>query len=226
MNKYIFPIIKWKIKPWLKYYIYKKYSKLLPDEYQQVDYIESSGTQYIDTDYLNTGTMVVYLVASVSKSDNQQGIFGATGIATSNSQLRLYTGQNGDVNKLQYNYGTQNPISYQASITGLDTRTKTKYTFGNGTFYINGNPYISYTVNTFPNAQKSTIFAVRSVSGDIAFLSSMKLYSLKITDNNELKRNFIPCYRKSDNVVGLYDLVNNVFYTNAGTGSFTYGGVV
>lgn len=36
-------------------------------------------------------------------------------------------------------------------------------------------------------------------------------------------RNFIPCYRKSDNVIGLYDLVNDVFYTNNGTGIFLKG---
>lgn len=33
----------------------------------------------------------------------------------------------------------------------------------------------------------------------------------------------IPCYRKSDLVAGMYDLVNNVFYTNVGTGEFIVG---
>jgi hypothetical protein len=27
-------------------------------------------------------------------------------------------------------------------------------------------------------------------------------------------RNFVPCYRKSDNVAGMYDIVNDVFYSN------------
>ena len=34
---------------------------------------------------------------------------------------------------------------------------------------------------------------------------------------------YIPCYRKSDNVVGLYDIIADEFKTNAGTGSFTKG---
>ena len=38
-----------------------------------------------------------------------------------------------------------------------------------------------------------------------------------------LVRNFIPAKRNSDNVLGLYDLVNNVFYTNAGSGTFIAG---
>ena len=51
--------------------------------------------------------------------------------------------------------------------------------------------------------------------------ASAKLYSCKIWDNDVLIRDFVPCYRKSDNVIWLYDMVNDVFYTNAGTGSFT-----
>jgi hypothetical protein len=34
-------------------------------------------------------------------------------------------------------------------------------------------------------------------------------------------RDFIPVYRKSDSVVGMYDSVNDVFYTNKWSGSFT-----
>ena len=52
---------------------------------------------------------------------------------------------------------------------------------------------------------------------------NIRIYYCKIWDNNILFRNFIPCYRKSDNVAGLYDLVNGVFYTNAGTGTFIKG---
>lgn len=45
----------------------------------------------------------------------------------------------------------------------------------------------------------------------------------KIYDEHELERDFIPCYRKSDNVIGMYDLVYKEFYTNQGTGVFTKG---
>ena len=41
--------------------------------------------------------------------------------------------------------------------------------------------------------------------------------------SEELKRNFIPCYRKSDNVIGMYDLVEEKFYTNQGNGEFLKG---
>ena len=77
------------------------------------------------------------------------------------------------------------------------------------------------------NPRSITLFG-RNNGNSTDLKSSFKLYNCKITnkDTNTLERNFIPCYRNSDNVVGLYDLVNNVFYTNQGTGSFTYGSVI
>ena len=53
--------------------------------------------------------------------------------------------------------------------------------------------------------------------------SKIKLYSCTMFDNSNIIRNFIPCYHKSDNKPGLYDLVNNEFYTNQGTGNFEIG---
>ena len=50
------------------------------------------------------------------------------------------------------------------------------------------------------------------------------MYSLKLyNNNNTLLRDFIPCYRKSDGVIGLYDKVEGKFYTNQGSGTFLKG---
>ena len=51
--------------------------------------------------------------------------------------------------------------------------------------------------------------------------SGYRIYYCKIRDNWNLVREFIPCYRKSDNVIWLYDKVNDVFYTNKWYWSFT-----
>lgn len=57
---------------------------------------------------------------------------------------------------------------------------------------------------------------------DSAWSNSWKLESLKMYDtNNNLIRNFIPALRQSDNVVGVLDLVENVFHENMGAGKFT-----
>ena len=50
-----------------------------------------------------------------------------------------------------------------------------------------------------------------------------KLVYCAMSLNGVLVREFIPCYRKADSVAGLYDLANNTFYTNAGSGVFVVG---
>lgn len=51
-----------------------------------------------------------------------------------------------------------------------------------------------------------------------------KYYYAKIYNNsNEIIFNGIPCYRKDDNKIGLYDLIERNFYTNQGTGNFSKG---
>ena len=50
---------------------------------------------------------------------------------------------------------------------------------------------------------------------------SAKLYYCKVWKNNILIREFIPCYRKSDNVIWLLDIVNKQFYTNKWSWNFT-----
>ena len=51
----------------------------------------------------------------------------------------------------------------------------------------------------------------------------MKLYSFKIYNNGTLVRDFVPCYSVYDGENGLLDIVNSVFYENAGTGEFLRG---
>lgn len=41
--------------------------------------------------------------------------------------------------------------------------------------------------------------------------------------DDNLLRDMIPCYRRSDNVIGMFDKVSQTFFTNAGTGTFTKG---
>jgi hypothetical protein len=50
-----------------------------------------------------------------------------------------------------------------------------------------------------------------------------RMYYWKMTDNGVVVRHMIPCYRISDNVIGMYDLIGKTFYTNAGSGTFTKG---
>jgi hypothetical protein len=80
----------------------------------------------------------------------------------------------------------------------------------------------SFAQTTFSYAYPIFIFAANS-SGSASNFSKYKLKRFKIWDSETLVRDFVPVKRNSDDVVGLYDVVNDTFYTNAGSGTFIAG---
>lgn len=50
-----------------------------------------------------------------------------------------------------------------------------------------------------------------------------RFYSIKISQGGDVIREYVPCYRKSDNVIGLYEKHTGQFLTNAGEGEFSKG---
>jgi hypothetical protein len=76
--------------------------------------------------------------------------------------------------------------------------------------------------NDYSNIQdcveKCVFFANNASAGGI------RLYSFVVTNAYGIPQVcLIPCYRKSDNEIGVYDIINEKFYTNIGTGTFTKG---
>ena len=184
----------------------KQESTLLPSGYTQVDYIESSNrNQYINTNVVPASTQKYQIKYSVDDVSTNQTIFGSRtngGYQTSTNQI--YIG-----NQVNYYYqyvGTQ-------GIGNIPMDANTVY---EKEILANSGNFDDTATQPF------YLFALNN-QGSTSVKANMKLYYCKIYDNNVLIRNFVPCYRNSDNEVGLYDLVNNVFYINQGTGNFTYG---
>ena len=68
------------------------------------------------------------------------------------------------------------------------------------------------------------IFTSKHSTGYNSLFNSLaRIYYAQIYDGEVMERNMIPRYRKIDNIAGLYDIVNGMFYTNAGTGTFIVG---
>jgi hypothetical protein len=53
--------------------------------------------------------------------------------------------------------------------------------------------------------------------------AGIRIYHCKFYDGDNIVRDLYPCYRKSDNVPGMYDRINETFYPNKGTQSFIVG---
>lgn len=108
--------------------------------------------------------------------------------------------------------------------------SNTKYNIFNDKwqFYVNWVLKTSAsTTNTYNSVVSRTflLFACNNYDGTVQIRNcQMKLYGCKLYNNWTLVRDFIPCYRKSDSVIWLYDRVNNSFYTNSWTWTFTKWG--
>lgn len=50
-----------------------------------------------------------------------------------------------------------------------------------------------------------------------------KIYRFKHKNDGIITRDFIPCYRKIDNEIGFFDIINNEFFINNGSGNFEKG---
>lgn len=191
--------------------------ELLPAEYVRVNYIESTGTQYIDTgvSYDQSNKYMIDCYVAVTSSDtaysgwNGGGIFGM-----SSSKWQHGAGYvTGDFNVFEK---TNIKLTIEEE---LSSRTIMEVTQGElfSTIYRTHSGINNYASIDYP------IFAYTNNSGGLQKNVNMRLWSMEITVNNEVVRSFIPCYRKNDNVIGLYDVINGKFYTNSGTGEFIKG---
>jgi len=201
-----------------------EYSRL-PDEYQEVEYIESTGTQYIDTGLKCSNNLSVELVSDsngfsylASKTRNGGRNVSAYGAGNSLVFLAQTSGRfRIDINASQYELQTLKNIKI-LKIDNVNHKINIQYT----------DDTVAIISNTdsgeFTSDANFYLFALyTSTTSAFVIATEQKITNAKLWNGTTIVRDFVPCYRKSDNVAGLYDLVNNVFYTNQGTGTFAVG---
>lgn len=199
----------------------------LPSAYQQVEYLESTGTQYIDTGVTPSdliGFDIHYLM-TVGGSNIEQIVIGSSYWG----RYRYFLDMNFSGQKRQVQFGVAGGyfgVYYQADInksyqfitnvSGND--------FGNYELYENGQLVSAGVASGDISTNINNIYLFCRNNDNVAtFNAYMRLFSCKIYSNGTIIRDFIPCYRRSDNEPGLYDIINRTFYTNAGTGTFIVG---
>lgn len=197
----------------------------LPSEYQRVEYIQSTWAQYIDTwfspngTYLKTEIKFRFNSFSTSKGDTPF-IYGYT------ASNFCFLCRNGGSWRFEYWNGNS------ASVTGVSVSTWTDYTISieannwTQTIDINGTTstascWSSLTTWSIPLFCRYWGKYGGSWNEFGYFSQDLRLYYFKIYNGTFLARDFVPCYRKSDNVIWMYDLVGRQFYINAGSWSFT-----
>ena len=179
----------------------------LPAEYQEVEYIEFYGGSYIDTGIIpsNHTTKIKF---DFNEYFNNECLFGTN------------TGDR------YYSFTAYDDIYYWGT-TGSEHSGGT-WQSGVHTLIYNGDEnkveLDGENLDYGANITTSTNLWIGK-KGNIDANLNGKVYYLKVTDKSSgnLVRNMVPCYRKLDNVIGMYDLVDGGFYTNAGTGRFYKG---
>lgn len=190
----------------------------LPAEYLAVQYLESTGTQYIDTGYSPTNNTSVELDYSFSANvSGHNGLVGQDG-----SKLRI---------KAEIRYATRWYLSSPTRRTnyptifdgtGQSANVRYKLTLDENGITLN-DLHADGLAQTTTLTNNIYLFALNSANEPYEIAKHLRVYSLKFYESGVLSYDIIPCIRISDSKPGMYDLVGRQFYTNQGTGEFIAG---
>ena len=188
------------------------------EEYQRVEYIEATGTQYIDSGYKPTSEALKYdLEYAITSSTCNFSIMGNNDDTDKYFGIQFWGNQFyvGTSRALLYKSWTQNQKYHKIVEANNGTLTVTTDGVGESTSYVS-------------SLYKNSSIGLFACKGDTKVVSygHARIYYAKIYDNNILVRDFVPVVRSRDGVAGLYDMVGHKFYANAGSGSFKTGGVI
>lgn len=173
----------------------------------EVEYLQSSGTQYIDT-LINP---LVSPKAEIEIEFFNKGDYDIIGNIISGSSTFLLNRNS------NFGYSRYASTSYNTLANVFPLNAKVKVLFYDEVF-VNGVKKTTHNdVYTYSNSQ-SNIFIFKSSRGKNAHL---KYYSCKLWDGNTLVRDFIPV--RKGNVGYMYDKVSGQLFSNGGTGNFIFG---
>lgn len=177
--------------------------EIYSNTYTELEYIEATGTQYIKTGVIGGAEWELDIQFTNLNTRQLMG-YGGSGAEYWGVQVDGNYGvatwaymnvQGGERDTVIHTYGINS--THRLTVVG-------KGTMGLGVTDVSSKEY--------------QLFAI---GGE--YLCKAKLYGCKAYDaNGTLIRDFVPC-KKANGVVGLYDKVNNVFYSNSGSGSFVAG---
>lgn len=187
--------------------------------YTQVEYIGLTRTQYINTGLKASNVTRVVLDFEVTDTSVDNYIFGTQkpqGITVVERYCLQWNKVAGYYSMLTN--GVETTFSGFNVVTGLGRHLLDK---NRDNTTLDGRS-INKSAGTFTTSYDMYLGTINSGGTPSSYGMIGMIYSCQIYDNDVLVRDFIPCVNPSG-VAGLYDSVNDVFYENAGTGTFTAG---
>lgn len=191
--------------------------KRLPSAYQEVEYIRSSEGASIDTGISWDTSESNYTYPFVLDIDCSTETYAGTSTNiivsfTSNGSSATWIGMTGQSMLLSLGSGVN-------FLTSADVRTVKHIEYYG--------KRIVATVNGETLERKRSAYTASRLflfrASTYTYMSNTTLYSATLYHGEEKLAEYIPCYRKSDGEIGLYDLVSKTFLINTGTGTFLKG---
>ena len=190
-------------------------------------YLQSSGTQRINTNFNANQDTQVKMKVSTSTIGSNQSFFVGRNAAKVNTFAAWVLKDNSNV-IFRNDYNT----SQNKTTCNITANTIYNIDFDKNKFYVNDTLYTTATYGTFQCTYPIILGAsTRYTASDTNYGNYLqgKIYNCQIYDNGTLVRHFVPVptgmvigsFTVPSN--GMFDIVNQQFYANQGTGTFTYG---
>ena len=182
----------------------------LPNGYTLLSYIKSTVTQYIDTG----------IKVQCPSAQSVEQIITVRGIATG---IQHYSGGNYNAFWGISGAGTYTVLDVSNVPVGNIDVVTVKTNGGTCQLFVNDTYVISYTdTRTVYDIAVGISRIGNPGGGFVGDPMSAEWYKYQIIIDGVSVRDYVPCINDR-NQVGLYDLVTQVFYGNAGTGEFIAG---
>lgn len=211
----------------------RKAGGLLPKGFTELEYLESSGTQYIDTGIATDGTYTVRAKMQISSgsawgrafktSDYDIGGCSFCRFLTVSGYYYLhflyywggaFYGDRPNYTDVEWDKNEPNVLEAVEGVKSVK---------------INGQNSLARNLNTLnvdasnPNNLTHYVFWANGLFSNGNGKARMKLYQFALMDGTgHTVLDFVPALRESDGVAGMFDRVSKQFFVNKGTGSFGY----
>ena len=206
--------------------------------YRVVDYIQSTGTQFIDTEYLPGPTTrmeadIQFVGGAADRSATRPcaspfGTAEADGQVAFSMNFGASASQDNDLFTWfdrSYLNGKGSPVkSFAISAAQRTSRQTFTMDGANGAVTYGSTRFTALRKTTTHRTNALVLFGSRANTGEVTPFTyyGLRVYGWKIWDGATLVRDFVPCYRLFDLHVGLLDRVSGRFFDNAGAGAFSY----
>ena len=186
-------------------------------EYQEVAYIEGTGTQYIQTNTVFKNTDECYAKAAMLTTTNDKYFIAPKSWNNSGRNRFALGGQYaGNFGCAYGGWGT--PTTIFNPKTQRDSEMHT-YSYVNKVFAMED---LGLTYDATSGIWSGDTDELRLFYG-YNTPNACKICYYKQKRDGEFILDLVPCIRKSEGKPGMYDLVTKTFFTNNGTGEFLYG---